>query len=84
MRFLKKHDYILSGIIFLLTIIGILAVYSTTYNNGLSNIFEKQLLYILVGGIVYFVISKFDYNYLSYAKIFIPIYIFNILLLILV
>lgn len=84
MRFLKKHDYILSGIVFLLTIIGILAVYSTTYNNGLSNIFEKQLLYILVGGIVYFVISKFDYNYLSYAKIFIPIYIFNILLLMLV
>ena len=84
MRFLKKHDYILSGIVFLLTIIGILAVYSTTYNNVLSNIFEKQLLYILVGGIIYFVLSKFDYNYLSYSKIFIPIYLLNVILLIVV
>ena len=70
----------------LISIIGILTLLSTELSVTREiidkSIIEKQIVFVLVGLAIYFLLSKLDLSYLKYWQIVLPIYIFTILLLI--
>ncbi len=77
---LRKQDYILTLLIFILIIIGIISIYST----GQSYEGTRQMVFALIGVIVYFIISSIDYKIYKDKKIQFIIYaiIFSLLALI--
>ena len=75
----KKFDFTLSVTALTLLIIGITAVYSATYTRTAS-FYQKQILWSVLGIIIFFIFSNIDYkNYAKYIKL---IYISNIVFLI--
>lgn len=85
-RFFQNHDWKLTTIVIVLNIIGILTVYSNTFKSVSidtgKTAFEKQLVFLFVGIIIYFILSKFDYNWLKFRFIWITAYIIGLGLLI--
>ena len=78
----KKVEWLLVFLVILLSIIGIIAIGSAThiYNTGgTSSEFASQKLWFLIGIIFMIVFSFIDYE--TMCKFYIPIYIFNLLLL---
>ena len=75
---LKKFDPMLLTSAFVLLAIGILAVYSATYTRTAS-FYQKQIVFAVLGAILFFVFSNIDYRiYSKYSKL---IYIFNVIFL---
>ena len=84
----KKIDYYILIPIILLSLFGLLMVYSASnvvalddYNDSFYY-FKRQLLFMVVGVIIMFIITKIDINKIKYFSVF--IFLFCLLLLILV
>ncbi|MEI6462446.1 MAG: FtsW/RodA/SpoVE family cell cycle protein [bacterium] len=85
-RFFQNHDWKLTTLVLILNVIGILTVYSNTFKSVTidtgKDAFDKQIVFLFVGIILYFLFSKFDYNWLRYKFVWITIYILGLILLI--
>jgi rod shape determining protein RodA len=72
----------------LIALIGIVTLLSTTIlpdgTFGDTSIVLRQLLFILVGYVLYFLIAKVDLSYAKYWQIILPIYILTLISLVLV
>jgi rod shape determining protein RodA len=72
----------------LISAIGIITLLSTTIQPdgtfGDNTVVIKQIIFILLGYVLYFIISKIDLSYTKYWQVILPIYILTILSLILV
>lgn len=75
---LKKFEFLLVLSALALLVIGVMAVYSATYTRTTS-FYQKQMIFSIVGIILFCVFSSIDYRiYSKYSKL---IYIFNVLFL---
>ena len=75
---LKKFEFLLVLSALALLVIGVMAVYSATYTRTTS-FYQKQIIFSIVGIILFCVFSSIDYKiYSKYSKL---IYIFNVLFL---
>lgn len=83
-RDLKSFDFILFLLCILLGIIGIILISSATRANilGITDETISQIIWLTTGTIILFFASFIDYRFIS--KFYIPIYVLNIVLLILV
>lgn len=83
-----KIDLVLFIPMILLSLVGIVALLSTTITTdgsfGDTSIITKQIAFIIFGLIVYFLLTFFDITLLRMWQIGLPIYLFTIFLLILV
>ncbi len=72
----------------IISIIGIVTLLSTTIESngqfGDLDIFNKQIVFLIIGFIVFFITSFIDISLLKYSQIIIPIYLLTIVLLALV
>jgi rod shape determining protein RodA len=72
----------------LISIIGLVTLLSTTIlpdgTFGDTSIVIKQAIFILIGYIIYFLISKVNLSYTQYWQVILPIYLLTIISLILV
>ena len=70
----------------LISFIGVVTLLSTTIDStgqfGDVSIVQKQVIFLLIGFIIYFLISLFDVSLFKYTQIIIPIYILTLILLI--
>ena len=82
---IKADPYLLIPSI-LISFIGIVTLLSTTIDSngqfGDISIVKKQVIFLLIGFIVYFLISLFDVSLFKYIQIIIPIYVLTLILLI--
>jgi len=82
---IKADPYLLIPSI-LISFIGVVTLLSTTIDSngqfGDINIVKKQVIFLLIGFIIYFLISLFDASLFKYTQIIIPIYILTLILLI--
>ncbi|MCH8941869.1 MAG: rod shape-determining protein RodA [Bacteroidetes bacterium] len=82
-KFKDKFDFWFFVPIILLLSIGLIAIYSATFNNPIAeNNFIRQLIWVGSGIIVFFVVYSIPTN--TFKNIAWPAYIFTILLLIIV
>ncbi len=83
-RLIKHIDYTLIFLVLGLCSLGLLVIYSTTHteiiNEETIQFTKRQLLYILAGLFLCFIVATIDYHQLE--KIAIPIYILSIIMLI--
>jgi len=82
---IKADPYLLIPSI-LISFIGIVTLLSTTIDSsgqfGDVSIVRRQVIFLLIGFIIYFLISLFDVSLFKYIQIIIPIYILTLVLLI--
>jgi len=82
---IKADPYLLIPSI-LISFIGIVTLLSTTIDSngqfGDVSIVQRQFIFLLIGFIIYFLISLFDASLFKYTQIIIPIYILTLILLI--
>jgi rod shape determining protein RodA len=80
-RLLKNFDWVLFSISVLICSVGLVNLYSASYQTG-SKIFQKQLVWVALGIVVMVLISFFDYRTLKrYTN---PMYVASIILLLVV
>lgn len=83
---LKNHDWVITIVCILLMILGLIVIYSATINATTSvagaGTFPKQLIFIIVGLVMYFVISLIDISWIENTSVIKIIYVVIILLLI--
>jgi len=83
---LKNHDYIITICIFLLSIFSLALIFSTTYTStdlqSGAGTFKKQIVFFIVGYIIYFALANFDISWLKNLRILAIIYLVTIGLLI--
>ena len=77
----KKLDRSLILACVFLTLIGIISIYSSSFRNGDFLNFKKQIIFLLVGLLIMFVISFFDYGIFKNNPYLILIFYFFLLLL---
>lgn len=70
---LKNHDWILTAVTFMLTFIGLVVIYSATFNaqteiEGVGTV-NRQLVFVMVGFIIYFLVSRIDPTFYKYIPI---------------
>ncbi len=77
----RSFDFILLGLVIILSIIGIVLVGSATKINlvGTSDAYEKQKMLFLTGAVLLFFSAFINYEFI--CKFYIPIYIVNIIFL---
>ena len=82
---IKADPYLLIPSI-LISFIGIVTLLSTTIDSsgqfGDISIVKKQVIFLLIGFIIYFLISLFDVSLFKYIQIIIPIYVLTLILLV--
>lgn len=79
---LKKLDWVLVVSVLLLTIIGLLSIYSTSFVHN-PTFFYKQLGFIIAGFFLMIIFTWFDYRFFrNHPRLLIGLYIFSTLLLI--
>ncbi|MBU0706905.1 rod shape-determining protein RodA [Patescibacteria group bacterium] len=63
--YLKKIDWLIVSLVILLVSIGLLSIYSTSYNTAGqdTSVFVKQLVFVLVGLVAMFGISFIDFRF---------------------
>lgn len=80
---IKNIDFILIFLVFLLSIIGFLFIYSASFNMpNFLNVFVKQIFILLIGYVCIIVFSQINYNF--YYKTSIFFYFISLFLLFLV
>ncbi len=78
--YLKEHfDFRTAALTLGLVIAGVVSVYSATYDARASEIFHKQLLWVAVGMVVFFVVTFMPYRFLQFIAW--PSYFFSVFLL---
>ncbi len=71
------HDWLLSFLLFMLSLIGLIAVFTSTYDytvNRPSQLFYKHIVFLLIGTTSYIVLSTFDFKWLKETKILLLCY----------
>jgi len=84
-RLIKSFDLYLSGIVFLILLVGWIAVYSASFEpseNRFNSFYIKQLYWLLLGIAVYIFFSFFNYKHL--IKWNVLLYIAGLILLLMV
>jgi rod shape determining protein RodA len=80
-----RKDWLLFVDIILIIAIGLTTLYSTVIGEenilGGGGIVNKQLIFVLVGLIIYFAITYFNYSYTSHPQVIIPSYVVILLAL---
>jgi len=79
-RFLRRIDLLLLLPALLLSGVGLLMIYSTSFESDPS-FFFRQVSYILLSIIIFIIISNFDFKTISHLAI--PLYIFLLIILVL-
>jgi len=83
---LKNHDWLITIIAIIIQIIGIFVIFSTTYNPAnatqLSDETIKQIIFFIIGLIIYFGLSQMDISWLNNKTIILILYFLIIALLI--
>tara|TARA_B100001248_G_C27399150_1_gene468464 strand:- start:43 stop:1152 length:1110 start_codon:yes stop_codon:yes gene_type:complete len=82
---LKRFDINFTLLILAITVIGLINVYSATYNSeqdSLSRTFIAQSIWLLAGWLIFLVMSFIDYKFLQ--KIAMPFWLLNIVMLVLI
>lgn len=82
---MKNNSYLLLGIAVLISFLGVLTIYSSTYESeGLTwqLTYKKQILWILIGIVLFFLLSNF--NYRSFWDLSIFLFIIAVFFLIVV
>lgn len=82
---IKKVDYNFALVIFALHIIGLINLYSATHgpnSKGMATLFVSQIIYMAVGWLIYAALTLIDYR--IFIKLAYPMYIFNIIMLLVV
>lgn len=82
---IKKFDWILIGAIILLLIVGVLSIASTAEaRTGGFIILKKQIIFAVIGLLLFFLFSFLDYRFLrNYSAVILTLYIVSVSLLIL-
>ncbi len=80
LHFLNRFEWIQIFAIISLVIIGLIFIRTTGLQRGTDAAFKKQIVWLILGGIVYFSISFIDFKYFKYVSV--PFYLLVILLLI--
>ena len=75
---LKKQDFVLTFLIFVLSLIGTSIIFSVTYNTIDNSLLIKQLILLTLGFCLYFVVMITDINWFKITSIQILMYIFII------
>jgi len=75
-----RFDFRVAAMTFALVALGVVSVYSATYDAKASEIFQKQLLWVLVGTAAFFIVTFFPYRLLQLVSW--PSYFFSIFLLV--
>ncbi len=78
----EGFDWVLFGLVFLISTIGILNLYSTGIASGSPELYLTQLYWVVIGGIGAFIVAIIDYHH--YERFGYAVYGFGIFLLILV
>lgn len=73
---LKKNDWILTIVVFLLGVIGLLSIYSSSLGRGDFLNFKKQIFFFALGFLLMVIISFFDWRFLKENPYFILILYF--------
>ena len=75
---MKNHDWLITIISIIIQIIGIFVIFSVTYNPGngqtLSNETLKQIIFVILGLIIYFALSRLDISWLNNRSIIFLLY----------
>jgi len=82
-RHIKNFDYILFALIIILLLFGVIAIYSASYNvemHTYSSYYTKQVLWCLVGVIVFLFFSAISYKRL--ISVSLALYVFGVLSLV--
>lgn len=81
-----QQDIVLSSLVLLLAFVGLVNVFSTTYSlsKPVSADFIQQIVFMLVGIIIFILILCFDSNWLKEPKLIILIVLFTLSTLVLV
>lgn len=76
---LQNHDWFLTVTIFLLMLTGLVVIYSATFNAGSeiegAGTVNRQLVFVILGFFVYFLVSKIDTAYYRYFPIQVIIFV---------
>jgi rod shape determining protein RodA len=83
-KYITKLDWLLIAPMFLLTVFGLIAIYSLSLGDasGVSNFYNRQAVFLGISGCIFFAVSYIDYSiWKNYAGIF---YLGSIFLLVLV
>jgi rod shape determining protein RodA len=79
--YLREHfDFRTSAVTFALVIIGVVSIYSATYDAKASEIFHKQLLWVAVGTLAFILVTFLPYRFLQFVSW--PSYFFSVFLLV--
>ncbi|MFC1494636.1 rod shape-determining protein RodA [Thermodesulfobacteriota bacterium] len=84
-RLLQNFDWVLLMLLFLITCVSLINLYSATYpirEIGGHQIFTKQIYWFLIGFAVLLMMTTFDYHTLE--RMAYPVYFFSVFLLVLV
>jgi rod shape determining protein RodA len=83
---IKRHDWVITVMAFIIQVIGIAIIFSTTYNpkdpQTLSNETIKQIIFVIVGLVIYFLIASIDISWLENKNVIMLLYLIIIGLLI--
>lgn len=75
---LKNHDWLITIISVIIQIIGVLIIFSVTYNPGNLQEFSeesiKQIIFVIIGLVIYFVLSRLDFSWLNNSSIILTLY----------
>jgi len=82
---IKRFDWILLLTMLCLLVVGVLAIYSATYNSGSSNLkqnYERQIIWAALGGVLFLTMAFLHFKY--YQAFAYVLYGFSIVLLLFV
>lgn len=76
---IKNHDWIMTAVIFLLTFIGLVVIYSATFSaeteiEGVGTA-SRQLVFMILGFIIYFAVSRIDPAFYRYFPVQVVIFV---------
>src|SRR3989304_6601247 len=79
----KNHDWVITIVTAILLFIGSVVIFSTTYNSPdqSADTMPKQLIFVIVGMIVYFLLSILEFSWLKARTILAAFYILVLALL---
>jgi len=83
---LKKIDFVLLAIVLLLISVGLLSIYGISKEKGLR-IFERQLIYVILGILLMLLLASFDYrifrdhNFILLGLYFLGLFLLAVVLL---
>lgn len=81
-KYVRNFDWVLLGSVGLILVCGLLNLYSATYQLTISKYFTDQIIWILGGAVVMFLVSLIPYNFFNRYAYF--IYAMTVVMLILV